>query len=243
MDFINKGGAECLQAALLSILKAESRIESDAVDDIVRIICAVSHPYVSALSEEAVRQAVSKSLEGTIYEMFIEASSAMAEAVISVQHLIETVIEPWLEVASEGEGARETVQFIISTGGEAHIRERCLTMTEGFCEHLDAAKVWIVANVCLHLAYAVLNEIESIREFDWNWMYGIIEFVREGVMQAERTPGRTGEVAGRRMVYWLEQSCKCRSAWGARQDHPVDDFHNQVQYEESCILMGAQSRS
>ena len=247
VDFIDKGGAEGLQSALLKVTNTEKfqqeatgRINSEAMDDIVRTICAVSHPYMSALSEEAVRQAISKSLEGTMYEMFGEASSAMDEALLSIQHIVETVLEGPLGLPSEGEGARQMVHFVVSTTGEAHIRQRCLTMTEGFCEYLDTAKVWIIAKTCLHLAYTVL---ESIGEFDWDWVCAIIEFVREGVMPVEKTPGRTGEVAGRRMLYWLEEACNCRSAWGARQDVPVYDFRNQVQWEESCVLMGAQSRS
>ena len=250
VDFIDKGGAEGLHSALLKVTgneefqqEATGRINSEAMDDIVRTICAVSHPYMLNLSEEAVRQAISKSLEGTMHEIFRETSSVMDGALLSIQHVVETVLEGPLGLASEGEGARKMVGFIVSTMGEANIRQCCLTMIEGFCEYLDTAKVWIIANACLHLAHAVSEENESIQELDWDWVCAIIEFVREGVMPVEKTPGRTGEVAGRRMLYWLEEACNCRSAWGARRDVPIYDFRNQVQWEESCVLIGAQSRS
>lgn len=250
IDFVDKGGAEGLHSALLKVTgteefqqEATGRIDSEPIDDIVRTICAVSHPYMSALSEESVRQAISQSLEGTMSEVFGAASSAMAEALLSTQHMVETVLEGALEVPSEGEGARKTVHFIVSTIGETHIRERCLTMTEGFTEYLDTAKVWIIASACLHLAHTALEETKFTREFDWDRVCAIIEFVREGVMPVEKTPGRAGEVAGRRMVYWLEEARNCRSAWGAWQDFSVCDFQNQVQWEESCGLMGAQSGS
>ena len=250
IDLVDKGGAEGLHSALLKVTGAEefqqeatNSIDSDAIDDIVRTICSVSHYYISALSEEAVQKAISESLEGTMHEFFLEASSTMAEALVPIQHMVNTVLEGALEVPSEGEGARNMVHFVISTMGEAHIRQRCLTMTEGFCEYLDGAKVWIIAKACLHLTYKVLEETDT-QKLDWDWVCAIIELVREGVMPIEKTPGRTGEVAGRRMLYWLEEACQCRSAWGAaRQDVGIYDFRNQVQWEESCVLMGGQSRN
>ena len=247
---MDKGGAEGLQSALLKVTgteefqqEATDRINSEVMDDIVRTICAVSHPYMLALSEAAVRQAIAKSLEGTMYDVFKEASSAMNEALLSIQQMVEVVLEGPLGLPSEGEGERQMVHFIVSTMGENNLRQRCLTITEGFCEYLDAAKVWIIANTCLHLAHTVLEETRSVQEFDWDWVCAIIEFVREGVVPVEKTPGRTGKVAGRRMLYWLEEACNCRSAWGARQDVPLYDFRNQVQWEESCVLMGAENRS
>ena len=250
INFVDKGGAEGLESALLKVTgteefqqEATDRINSEVMDDIVRTICAVSHPYMLALSEEAVRQAIAKSLEGTMYDIFKEASSAMNEALLSIRQTVEVVLKGPLGLPSEGEVARQIVHFIVSTMGENNLRQRCLTMTEGFCEYLDAAKVWIIANTCLHLAHTVLEETRSVQEFDWDWVCAIIEFVREGVMPVEKTPDRTGKVAGRRMLYWLEEACNCRSAWGARQDVPLYDFRNQVQWEESCVLMGAENRS
>ena len=183
------------------------------MDDIVRTICALSNPYMLALSEEAVRQAIVKSLEGTMYDIFSEATGAMHDALFSIQQAVEAVLEGSLALPSEGEGARQMVHFVVSTMGVTHLNQRCITMTEGFCECLDTAKVWIVANTCLHLAHTVLEETRPVQDFDWDWMCAIIEFVREGVMPVEKTLGRTGEVAGRRMLYWLEEACNCRSAW------------------------------
>lgn len=250
LDFVDKGGAEGLHSALLKVRdtgdfqqEATGRINSEAMDDMVRTICALSNPYMLVLSEEAIRQAIFKSLEGTMYDVFIEATGAMHDTLFSLQQVVEAVLEGPLGLPSEGEGARQMVHFVVSTMGETHLRQRCLTMTEGFCEYLDTAKVWIIANTCLHLAHTVLEETMSVQDFDWDWMCAIVEFVREGVMPVEKTPGRTGEVAGRRMLYWLEEACNCRSAWGARQDVPFYDFRNQVQWEESCVLMGAESRS
>lgn len=97
-----------------------------------------------------------------------------------------------------------------------------------------------MAKICLHLAYAALDETESTRDVDWQRVYSIIELLREGVMPVERIPGRMGEVAGRRMLYWVEEACKCRSAWGAQPDVPVYNFRNQEQWEETRILMGAE---
>ena len=62
-------------------------------------------------------------------------------------------------------------------------------------------------------------------------------------MPVERIPGRMGEVARRRMLYWVEEACKCRSVWGAQLDVPVYNFRNQEQWEETRILMGAESGS
>lgn len=249
IDFIDKGGAEGLQAALQTITRSDefeqevtNRIDSDAVNDIVQIICAVSHPGILSLSEEAVQQAISKAVD-VMHETFLEASSSMAEALIPLEGILKTVIQGPLEVPSDGEGARNMVSFIISSMGEQYIRERCLTMTEGFCECLDSSKIWIAANVCLHLAYAALDETESMPEDCWNWICSIIELVREGVMPVERVPGRVGEVAGRRMLYWLEEAYKCRSAWGAQPDTSVYSFRNQGQWEETFVLMGAISGS
>ena len=250
IDFIDKGGAEGLQAALQAVTnagefqqEAASIIDSDAADDIIQMICAVSYPHISSVSEEAVQKAISNAFGDIMYDTFAEASSAMAEALLPIQDLIENVIQGSLEVPSDGEGARGLVSFIISTTGYQHIRQRCLTMTEGFCEYLDAAKLWIVAKVCLHLAYAAMDETEPTREVDWNWICTIIELVREGVMPVERIPGRMGEVAGQRMLYWLEEACECRSAWGAQPDIPWYDFRNQVQWEETRVLMGGESHS
>ena len=250
IDFIDKGGAKGAQAVLVRVTEAgefqqeaTNRIDSDTADDIVQMICGVSHALISSLSEEAVHQAISTACEGIMSEIFTEASSAMAEALLPIQELVNTTLQGLLEVPSEGESARNVVRFIVSTVGEQHLRQRCLTMIEGFCESLDIAKLWIVAEVCLHLAYAALNGTESTREIDWQRVCTIIELVREGVMPVERIPGRMGEVAGRRMLYWVEEACKCRSAWGAQPDIPVYNFRNQEQWEETRILMGAENSS
>ena len=250
IDFIDKGGAEGVQAVIVRVTEAgefhqeaTSRIDSDTADDIVQMICGVSHSLISSLSKEAVHQAISTACEGIMYEIFTEASSAMAEALLPIQELVNTTLQGLLEVPSEGESARKVVSFIVSTTGEQHLRQRCLTMVEGFCEYLETAKIWIVAKVCLHLAYAALDEIESTREVDWQRICTIIELVREGIMPVERIPGRMAEVAGRRMLYWAEEACKCRTAWGAQPGAPVYNFRNEEQWEETRILMGAESGS
>ena len=250
IDLIDKGGAEGVRAALESVTEADevqqeatNTFDSDSAEDIVQMICSVSHPNISSLSEEAVQQAISKALGDIMVEIFAEASSAMDKVLFSIQDLINNNIQCLLGVPSDGESARKLVSIIISTAGEEHIRQRCLTMIEGFCEYLDIAKIWIAAKVCLYLAYAALDETESAQEIDWQWVYRIIELVREGVMPVERIPGRRGEVAGRRMLYWVEEACKCRSAWGAQPDIPVYNLRNQEQWEETRILMGAESCS
>ncbi len=115
------------------------------------MICGVSHPHISSLSEEAVPQAISKAFEDITYETFTEASSAIAEALLPTQDLINSTIHGLLEVPSEGESARNVVRFILSTAGEQYIRQLCLTMTEGFCEYLEIAKIWIVAQFVFNL--------------------------------------------------------------------------------------------
>ena len=250
IDFIDKGGADGLHVALLKVTRSDEfqqeamdRIDSDSVDDVVQMIWAVSHPYIASLSEEAIQQAVSKALEGTMQEIFTEAASAMAEALLPIQDIINTVLKGPLEVPSNGESAEKLVRFIVSTVGEQYIRQRCLTMAEGFCEYLDIAQIRMAAKVCLHLAYAAMDATEPTQEVDWEWVCAIVELFREGVIPVERIPGRTGEVAGQRMLYWLDEACECRTAWGARPDVPVYDFRNQGQWEETRVLMGAESRS
>ena len=173
IDFVDKGGAEGVQAVLVRVTEAgefqqeaTNRIDSDTADDIVQMICGVSHALISSLSEEAVHQAISTACEGIMHEIFTEASSAMAEALLPIQEMVNTTLQGLLEIPSEGESARTVVRFVVSTVGEQHLRQRCLTMIEGFCEYLDVAKIWIVAKVCLHLAYAALYETESTREFN-----------------------------------------------------------------------------
>jgi hypothetical protein len=250
IDYVDKGGAEGLQAVLLTVTnagefqqEATNRINSDAVDDIVQMICAISSPYIISLSEEAVQQAISEALDHTMSDMFMQACGAMDEVLLPIQDLINSIMLGSLEVPSDGEGARTLVRFAVGTTGEKHIRQRCLAMTEGFCGYLDSAKVWIASKVCLHLTYNALQESGSMGEIDWNRVYAIIELIREGVMPVEKVPGRMGEVAGRRMVYWLEEACKCRSAWGAQPGVPGYKFRNQVLWEDTCILMGAASGS
>ena len=250
IDFIDKGGAEGVQAVLPMVTEAaEFRkeatniIDSDTVDDIVQMICGISEPLISSLSEEAVQQAVSKACEDIMSEIVAEASTAMTEVLLPIQDLIKNTLQSMLKVPSEGESARNVVSFVISTTAEQHLRQRCFMMVEGFCEYLETAKIWIIAKVCLHLAYAALDKPESTREVDWQRVCTIIELVREGVMPIERIPGRTGEVVGRRMLYWVEEAYKCRSAWGAQPDIPVYSFRNQEQWEETRILMGAESGS
>lgn len=79
-------------------------------------------------------------------QTFTEASNTMAEALLSIQELINVVIQGPLEISFDGDRARNLVRFIVSLAGEHYIQQRCLRMTEGFCEYLDTAKF------CLHRA-------------------------------------------------------------------------------------------
>ena len=248
IDFLDKGGAEGLQATLQTVLhanefqqEASEMLHSDVTDSIVEAVHSLSDLHISSLSEDVVRQAVNKALDDTMSEMFAEASSAMTEALYPIQDLITSVIQGALEVPSDGQGARELVRFVISSAGSQNIWQCCHIMTKGFCEYLDIAKVWIASKCCLHLAHAALNELGPRCKIDWDWICNIIELVREGVMPVEVIRGRMAEVAGRRMHYWVEEACKCRTAWGARPKVPEYNFRNQGQWEENSVLMGTDS--
>ena len=150
IDFIDKGGAEGVQAVLLRVTdagefqqEATDRIDSDTADDIVQMICAVSHPHISSLSEKAVQQAISKAFEDIIYETFTEASSAMAGALLPIQDLINNTIQSLLEVPSEGESARNIVRFIVSTAGDTTALPhdaRGVLRVSGHCKIMDCGK-------------------------------------------------------------------------------------------------------
>lgn len=146
IDFIDKGGAESVLIALKTVTnnnefqqEAMNRIDSDAADDIVQLIYAVSYPHISSLSKEAIQQAISQALEHPMNKTFTEASSSMAEALLPIQYLINSVIQGPLEVPCDGESARKFVSFVISAEGERYVRQRCLTMTERFGKSLSSS--------------------------------------------------------------------------------------------------------
>ena len=121
IDFVDKGGAEGVQAVLVRVTEAgefqqeaTNRIDSDTADDIVQMICGVSHALISSLSEEAVHQAISTACEGIMHEIFTEASSAMAEALLPIQEMVNSTLQGLLEIPSEGESARTVVRFVVS---------------------------------------------------------------------------------------------------------------------------------
>ena len=128
------------------------------------MICGVFYTLISSLSEEAVHQAISTACKGIMYKIFTKALSAIAEALLPIQEMVNSTLQGLLEILSEGESARTVVRFVVSIVGEQHLRQRYLTMIEGFCQSLDIAKIWIVVKVCLHLAYAALDETKSTRE-------------------------------------------------------------------------------
>lgn len=247
IDFVDKGGCEGLQAALQKVTRSDdfqqettSKIDSDAAEDIVQMILTISGRYIAHLPNDTIHSAITNALKPSImYDTFMEAQGVFHTALLSIQSLINNVIQGSLEVPSNGEGARKAVSFTVSEVGLHRIKDRCVAMAEGFCEYLDNAKIWIAAEVCLHLVYAVLNETH-MQELGWDWLSAIIKLTREGVMPTERIPERRGKVSGRRMIYWLEEARNCRNAWGAQRDVQLYNFRNQAQWEEFCILMGAE---
>ena len=219
IDFIDKGGTEGVQTKLVSITRSqdfreevEGMIGSGAVEEIVQVICAISHTHMSFLSKEVIQKAISEALEGTMYETFIEAGSVFTSALLPIQDVIESIIGGLLEVPSDGENARILVSFGVSEAGGQLLQERYLALAEGFCEYLYAAKMWIAAKICLHLAYAAADENKPTREVHWDWICAIIEVAREGVCPVERVPDRKAKVAGQRMLCWLEEAHRCRNA-------------------------------
>ena len=250
LNFIDKGGKEGVQTKLVSVTRSqdfreevEGKISSGAVEEIAQVICAISHPHMPFLSKEVIQKAVSEALGDIMHETFYEAGSVFTSTLLPIQGLIKNIIEGLLEIPSDGESAQNLVSFGVSEVGGQHLQERCLALAEGFCEYLYAAKMWIAAKVCLHLAYAAADENKPTREVDWDWICAIIEIAREGVCPVERIPGRKAEVAGRRMLHWLEEAHRCRNAWGARPDVPAYEFRNQALWEETRILMGAENYS
>jgi len=250
IDFIDKGGTEGVQTKLVSITRSQDfreevkgKISSGAVEEIAQVICAISHPHVPFLSKEVIQKAISEALGDTMPETFYEAGSVFTSTLLPIQGVIKNIIEGLLEIPSDGESARNLVSFGVSEVGGQHLQDRCLALADGFCEYLYAAKMWIAAKVCLHLAYAAADENKPTGEVDWDWICAIIEIAREGVCPVERIPGRKAEVAGRRMLHWLEEAHRCRDAWGARPDVPAYGFRNQALWEETRILMGAENSS
>ena len=250
IDFIDKGGTEGVQTKLVSVTRSqdfreevEGKISSGAVEEIAQVICAISHPHMPFLSKEVIQKAISEALGDIMHETFVEAGSVFTSTLLPIQGLIKSIIGGLLEVPSDGESARDLVSFGVSEVGGQHLQDRCLALAEGFCEYLYAAKMWIAAKVCLHLAYAAADENKPTGEVDWDWICAIIEIAREGVCPVERIPGRKAEVAGRRMLHWLEEAHRCRNAWGARPDVPAYEFRNQARWEETRILMGAENSS
>lgn len=248
IDFVDKGGTEGVQTKVVSFTRTqewreevEGKISFGAVEEIAQVICAISYPYVPLLSEPVIRKAVSEALENTMQETFSEAGSVFATSLLPIQDLITDIITGPLEIPSDGASVQQLVQFgVIEVGGQ-YLEERCLALADGFCENLYAAKIWIAARVCLYLACAAADANTSARrEVDWNWISAIIELTREGVCPLERVPGRKVEVAGRKMLHWLEEACRCRNAWGALADVPGYEFRNQALWEETRILMGAE---
>ena len=241
LDYVDKGGCAGTQRALVKFLKSEafhmeatSRISSGAADDIVQMVLGVSQYQIWPLSEEAIQKAVAKGLEGILHETFIETTGAMSGALVPIKYLITTFLEGLLKVPTDGKGAQNTVDFIISEMGAEHIKQQCLTITDGFSEFLDATKIWIAGCICVQLAHAAMGDGRDpeVATIDWNWICAIVELVREGVMPMDKISGRVGEVAGLRMLYWLREALECRTAWGSMPDNGDSegyDFRNQKQ--------------
>ena len=247
LNFIDKGGCAGVQYSLSVTVndhtfqqEAKDRIDSDAIDDIVRIVCAFSQAHTLSLSDKNLREAVSRALQGMMQETFLETTSIMAGALLPIQQLMFNTIQSSLQMPSNGEGVEQPIKFIAHEVGGEYIRQRSLQMAEGYCEFLNVAKIWIATSVCIELVYATLDHTKSTERVDWKWVCGIIELVREVVMPVERVSGRTAEVARRRFMYWLQEASKSRDAWGARPNTPEDhaQFRDQEQWEEACALMG-----
>ena len=244
IDEIDNGGAEGVLSAL-RVVKADefreeamSRIDSDAIDDIVHVIFAISGPHIQSLPEKAVQEAISQALDTTMHETLTEFTGAMVDALLPIRELVKVTIQRAIATLSIGAGCQNLASFLISLVGDKLICERATIMTEGFSQYVDVWRPWIVVKVCLELLHSVIKQQEpSGPEGDWNSIFAIVEIAREAVMPLERISGRNAEVAGRRMLYSLEEACRCASAWGSRPEDLAYDFRNQVQWEETALLM------
>ena len=251
IDEIDKGGCDGLAIALRRVVLSEefeqsatALIDCEAVDEIVRMVCTTSGSFLSTLPDEALSSVIVNAFKNVMNDVFVECCNAMANVLFPVRKMIKTTLDGSLKVPPGGEGARNALNFLISTLGESHIRQRSTMIAQAFSAYLDTVKVWTAGRLCLESAYVMMDgTIEEGAVVDWRWICGLVEMTREAVMPVERVPGQMSQIAGRHMCHYLNEVLECKRAWGAPtpwgEDEQRYEFQNEDAWYETSVLMGA----